>query len=72
VEQFPGYDENPKYFLPGENRRLVLVSLVEYGKNQRQEMGRGRIRKTVGWRSKRGWISNKRERRAEDERSNNT
>jgi hypothetical protein len=41
VAPFPGYDENPKYFLPGENRRLVLVSLVEYGKKTNAGKGGG-------------------------------
>jgi hypothetical protein len=39
VVPFSGYDENPNNFETGENRSLVLVLVVEYGKNQRRERG---------------------------------
>jgi hypothetical protein len=54
LEPFSGYDENPNNFLPGENRNLVLVSLVEYGKKPTPRKGVGRLRMRVEWRSKGG------------------
>jgi len=39
VAKFSGYEENPNNFLTGENRSVVLVSLVEYGKIQPGEGG---------------------------------